>query len=34
VMSERMAKAARTMQQRQQKKGGLLDRIFPGETDG
>lgn len=29
VMSERMAKAARTMQQRQQKKGGLLDRIFP-----
>lgn len=34
VMSERMAKAARTMQQRQQKKGGLLGRIFPGELDG
>lgn len=34
VMSERMAKAARTMQQRQQKKGGLLGRIFPGEPDG
>lgn len=33
-MSEAIAKAARTMQQqRQQKKGGLLDRIFPGEFD-
>ncbi len=33
VMSETMARAARTVQ-RQQKKGGLLGRIFPGEHDG
>jgi predicted ATP-grasp superfamily ATP-dependent carboligase len=34
AMSETMAKAARAMQQRRQKKGGLLGRIFPGEPDG
>ncbi len=33
VMAETMARAARSAQRREQKKGGLLGRIFPGESD-
>jgi len=33
VMAETMARAARSVQRREQKKGGLLGRIFPGEPN-